>query len=325
MRIHRLLILFIVMGLTVFSFLQGEEKLKKISLEEVLSIGSLESDILYMWAGITTGPQGHIYVTDAMDYSVKKFNEKGVLVKKVGRKGKGPKEFLAPRSIKYFQGQLYVTDQYIPGIKIFDKNLNYIRHIPLKFPIWDLKIASEEKIFISSPIMSQPEQLILIDSQGKMNKQMKQTSEVEEYWENFLKFEIDVQGNLYVIYTFRDRIRKYNRTMNQIWAKSLFGHREVKRKKLNSSKVAAPELPTQTAYKDIALDSQGHLFILGGHLCEHPGRDVYVLDQKGNHLTSFLLPESSHCLHIDHHDFLYSRGEEGTSIKKISMKYIYGQ
>lgn len=317
------MILLIVMGGIVLTPLKGEEKLTRISLEEVLSIGSLESDILYMWAGITTDPQGNIYVTDAMDYSIKKFDNKGFLMGKVGRKGKGPKEFLAPRSIRYFKGHLYVTDQYIPGIKIFGTNLSYKHHIPLKLPIWDLKILAEEEIFISSPPMNQLEPLILIDSQGKLDRKINILGKSKDYWEKFVHFEIDDRENLYVIFTFKDEIIKYNRVMNQVWTLSLFGRKKVKRRKSNVPRLGPSELPTEAVYKDIVLDNQGHLFILGGDLCEYPGRDVYVLDQKGNHLTRFLLPESSHCLHIDSQNFLYSRGDEGTSVKKFSIKYIY--
>ena len=42
---------------------------------------------------IATDSKGNIYVTDMMDYSVKKFSNKGKLIKKAGRKGQGPGEF----------------------------------------------------------------------------------------------------------------------------------------------------------------------------------------------------------------------------------------
>lgn len=325
MKIQRFLILFLMMEWTFFGFVMGKGKLEEVFLEEVLSVGSLESDVIYMWAGITTDSQGTIYVTDAMDYSIKKFNQEGVFMGKVGRKGKGPKEFLAPRDIRYFKEHLYVTDQYIPGIKVFDGNLKYQSHIPLKFPVWDFEILSEEKIFISSPIMSRPERLILVDSQGEMDREMEWSGEFDEYWERFLKFETDDQGSVYVIFTFQDKIKKYNKDRDLIWTKSLFGQRRVKRERTKNSKWGHQEVPLETVYKDIALDTQGRVYILGGDFSKHSGRIVYVLDEEGNRLTQFLLPESSHCIHIDDHNFLYSRGEEGTSVKKYSMKFIYKQ
>jgi len=51
-------------------FLSGED-IQKISLEEVLSIGSLEDDALFQWVGVISDSDNYIHVTDNMDYSLK--------------------------------------------------------------------------------------------------------------------------------------------------------------------------------------------------------------------------------------------------------------
>jgi hypothetical protein len=49
------------------------------------------------------------------------------LIKKTGRKGQGPGQFLAPRYLGISGELIYVTDQFKPGIQVFDKNLSYSR------------------------------------------------------------------------------------------------------------------------------------------------------------------------------------------------------
>jgi hypothetical protein len=318
MKQVKFLFLILLIGASVpLLFLWGREQ-KSIFLEEVLSIGSLDDDVLYMWVGVTTDSKGNIYLTDSMDYSIKKFNAKGLLIKKAGRKGQGPGEFLAVRLIKYFNGLLYVTDQNRPGIQVFDEDLNYHKHIPFNMQIWDLSILSENKIFISTPFIANPEKIIALDLEGDSRVDMSYFQGKQDYWMNFRKFEVDKQGNLYVVFTFEDRIEKLSKKLEKIWSKSLLGKKKAKRKKAEMM-FGPSQLPTEIVYKDIAFDSSGNLFILGGDISKNPGRDVYVLDENGNYLLAFTLPEPSHCIHLDSRNFLYSRAGQGVTLKKYSL------
>jgi hypothetical protein len=321
MRRIKFLLLALFMGISIpFLLLWGKEQ-KSISLEEVLSIGGLDDDVLYMWVGVTTDLKGNIYLTDSMDYSIKKFNGEGILIKKAGRKGQGPGEFLAIRLIKYFNGLLYVTDQNLRGIQVFDEDLNYQEHIPFNMQIWDLNIVSANKIFISTPFLANPKKIICVDFEGNTRVDMSDFDGKQDYWMNFRKFEIDDQGNFYFVFAFEDRIEKFNKSLKKIWSKSLLSRKKVRQKKAEVM-FGPSQLPTEMVYKDIALDSSGRLFILGGHLSKNPSRDVYVLDEKGRHLLTFTLPEASHCIHIDNHNFLYSRAGQGVTLKKYRLKFI---
>ncbi|MGB6866412.1 MAG: 6-bladed beta-propeller, partial [Candidatus Aminicenantaceae bacterium] len=86
----------VLLVVCVSSTLASENASLKVTLEEVLSVGSLDDDTLFQWVGVTVDSYGQIYVTDAMDYSLKKFDADGKLLQKAGGKGQGPGEFLAP-------------------------------------------------------------------------------------------------------------------------------------------------------------------------------------------------------------------------------------
>ena len=314
--------LFLISGLGVGSFLNARD-LKKILLEEVLSVGGLDDDSIYLWAGIDTDMKGNIYLTDTMDYSVKKFNSKGVLIKKTGRKGKGPGEFSAIRLIRYCRGLIYVTDQNTFGIKVFDENLNYKYRIPFNLPILDFKVHNTNSITILSPFIANPGGVITIDSRGNSELEQLILNDAKQYWYNFRKFDMDEQGNMYFISSFEDRVEKFDKNMKKLWTSNLMGKKKAKFKK-SPAKTGPALLPTEVVYKDIVLDNFDYIFILGGHVSKHRSRDVFVLDRKtGKHLTTFVLPEPSHCIHIDKDNFIYSRSQEGICLKKYALKYEY--
>jgi sugar lactone lactonase YvrE len=97
----------------------------------------------------------------------------------------------------------------------------------------------------------------------------------------------------------------------------------LKGKKANRRKISSFVVPSDIVYKDIALDSSGCVYVLGGHFSENRGRDVYVLGPDGKHMARFALPDTSHCIHIDDQDYLYVRANDGVTLKKYRMHFAY--
>jgi len=306
--------------ISIFSNAFGQELAKKVVLKEVLSIGGEEKDILYQWAGVTTDSSQNIYVTDSIDYSIKKFKEDGTLLKKAGRKGEGPGEFLAPRLIKYFDRFLYVTDQNKAGIQIFDEELNYEGSIPLRVPVADFKVLSKNLIAVSTLIPNESSKCIFFyDEKGNLRDKVEYLKLENESLSmlSVVKFEIDNKNNLYIIYTFQDKIEKFDGKGKKIWSKSFFPNMEMKMKKFKGPY----QLPAEVVFKDIEFDNKGNIFILAGSWSRNKSRDIYILDKNGNLLSIVTLPESTHCIHIDRKNYLYSRAGMGTTLKKYRIEY----
>lgn len=316
--VKKKLILFaLLLLITLFSnlFSSGNE-LKKVTLEEVLSIGSLDDDLLFQWTGVVADSQGNIYVLDAMDYSLKKFGPQGELIKKVGRKGQGPGEFVAPRLLDCSQKFLYATDQHLFGLQVFDTELNFKRRILIEIPIADFKILSDSQFAVATISINKTPSIFIFDNHGKLVRKIKYFEKSLPLMMDMVSFEFDSQGNLYLAFTFQDKIEKFDKKEKKLWTKKLFKGKKAKRKK-----VASYMVPSDIVYKDVALDTAGNLFILGGSFSKNRSRDVYVLSPKGKYLTTFTLPEASHCLYIDHKNFLYSRAGEGITLKKYKIRY----
>ena len=320
MELKKLLMLFSFLLMILhlhLPFLRGKD-VQKILLEEVLSIGSLDDDALFQWVGVVSDPNRCIYVTDNMDYSLKKFDNKGDLLKKTGRKGQGPGEFLAPRYLDISNELLYVTDQFKLEIQVFDKNLNYSHSLPISMPVSDLKVISDDEIAVATISMAKTARIFIFDSKGKIKRKLQYSDKASHLMMEMVNFDFDSQGNLYLVYNYQDKIEKLDPEGRKIWSKRLLKIKEIKREKVGQF-----TLPTKLVYKDIALDRSGNLFILGGGFSENPSCDVYVLSSEGRRLTTFTLPDSSHSIYIDGDDFLYSRANEGVTLKKFKIKYVY--
>jgi hypothetical protein len=289
----------------------------KIALEEVLSVGSLDDDSLFQWVGVTVDSHGQIYVTDAMDYSLKKFDADGQLLQKAGRKGQGPGEFLAPRLLVRSENHLYVTDQSLKGIQIFDFGLNFINRIPIKIPIGDVQVLSDGRIAAVALQLNQAGCIHIYDHGGRILKQIQYTDRKKSSMMDWIEIDFDSRGNLYVVYNFRDRIEKFDANGQMLWSCPLLNIKRIRTKK-----VGPWEVPDKIIFKDLVFDSEkNRMYILGGGYSKNPSRDVYVLNPGGELLTTFTLPESSHCIYIDSNNFLYSRANDGITLKKYRIRW----
>lgn len=289
----------------------------KVALEEVLSVGSLDDDALFQWVGVAVDPSGQIYVTDAMDYSLKKFGADGKLLQRAGRKGQGPGEFLAPRLLARSDDHLFVTDQSIPGIQVFDHDLNFVRRIPIKIPIGDIHVLSVDRIAVVVLLLNQSGRIHVYDHEGKILRQIHYTEGQRSSMMDWVEIGFDHAENLYVLYNFQDRIDKFDANGRRLWSRSLLDLKKIKTKKVGPWVV-----PDKIIFKDLVFDSEDRLYILGGGHSENPSQDVYVLNPDGAHLTTFTLPETSHCIYIDSQNKLYSRANEGITLKKYRIKWL---
>jgi len=287
---------------------------EKIVLEEVLAIGSFDDNSLFQWVGVVADSEGNIYVTDAMDYSLKKFDADGNFLAKTGRRGQGPGEFTALRLVDSSEQFLFVTEQYQPVIKVFDKKLQYQFQIPLKGPAGDMKALGDNLVAVVVLSAKSESHLEFYDREGKIIKKLHFSERPSSILMDMVSFDVDGQGNLYLAYNFTDRIEKFDGSGKKVWSRNLLGIKQVKREKISSHFV-----PTEIVYKDVALDRLGNVYVLGGKFSKNRSRDVYVLKPDGELLSTLTLPDTSHCIYIDGENYLYSRANEGITLKKFRM------
>jgi hypothetical protein len=285
------------------------QTIENICLNPCRSIGGEASDIIYQWAGICTDSEYFIYVTDAMDFSLKKLDATGKIIVKCGNHGQGPGEFMAPRWITCHDSQLYALDQYSPGIQIFNTKLEYISHIPFTGPIQDFHVIHQDTIVIAPLLIKDPGELFFLGTEGAVQKRIRYASPSGNPFLYTVRFIFRKNRSFVLIYQFIDKIQCIDCSGHTIWEKTLFKGVTAKSTEINGFNV-----PDEIVYTDIAEDSQGNIYILGGSYSENPKRDIYILNSLGEHTGIFTLSEPSHCLHIGDEDFLYTRSDMGMGI-----------
>jgi len=317
MRSHKTVwvtgLLLLAVGMAVFC--SGEKAAPEIRLEEIGSVGALDDDLLFQWVGLAVDYEQSIYVTDAMDYKVKKIDPDGRLLNAGGGRGRGPGEFLAPRNLSWFDGRLYVSDQYVPGLQIFDEELRFCRRIAFQQPIVDFEVISSDLVVISSLTPNEKPSLFFFDGTGEPAGNLVYIDQKVPFMQELISFEVDQRGDFSIAYTFQNRIEKLSRDGEILWRRSPLKHCKPDRKQIGDWNV-----PTEVVFKDIALDSLGRAFVLGGGYSRNKSRDIYVFSPEGKPCGTLTLPEASHCLYIDQQDHLYARANDGITLKKYRLK-----
>ncbi|RPI74016.1 MAG: hypothetical protein EHM45_19820 [Desulfobacteraceae bacterium] len=308
---------FILMGATL---VQSVHQSPRITLKEVLSIGSIEDDLLFQWTGVTTDPEGNIYLTDLKDCSIKKFDKSGLLLKKEGKKGQGPGEFDSPVLIKYQLDKVYVSQIYKSGILVFDKNLKYIFTIPLTFPVSDFEVRNDDEILVNMLFPqngNNSSSILVLDAHSVIRKEIPYDKRDSKRFDmNSIKFASDQNQNIILIYNWKDRVMKMSKT-----GKLLFDKKLLNISKPLMEKTTYGEIPRDIIYKAVQVDTKGNIYILGGHRSKNVSRDIYILSKEGKLIDILTLPEASHMIYIDRDDCLYSRSNEGVTLKKYKIQY----
>lgn len=324
------LILITILLLCCFIISEAQNRLKSIVIEEVLTIEGIGENLRYQRSSVATDNEGNIYITDLEDYSIKKFNNVGELIKVAGKKGDEPGEFQGPNIIRYYRGKLYVSEVYRPGIQVFDEELNFKFKIPIRFTVTDFNIVSEDRIAVSTLRQEKSEAdyifcIYIYDREGNEKEEDKIIYSTEKKFSmmNTVSFDVYRKNYFLIAYDWIDRIERFYKSGRLVWIRDLLGKKKARTRREKHSKRLFGVYPIEAVYKSIALDRHGNVYILGGDLSENISRDVYVMSINGHHLTTFTLPEASRTIHFDKENFLYSRSEDGKTIKKYSLEYIY--
>ncbi len=299
------------------SFAPGPSPLKPtLSLRESLSIGGIDQDLLYQWTGLAVDRAGSIYVLDMMDDFLKKFDPRGKPAGKAGGKGQGPGEFLAPRLLDCSDRYLFATDQNVPGIMVFDHGLGYLRTIRTPFLISHLAALSDDRIAVKSVSFDSESAILILDGRGTVVGRLALSDRKPGWLQDTVSFVPDGSGGFLVAYLFQDRVERWSASSTPVWAKSLFGGRPAA-----TEKIGGFVLPSETCFKDVATDSRGFIYVLGGNRAKHPGRDIFVLDGGGALVQVLTLAEPTHCAHIDRRNNLYVRADDGVTIRRYEIRY----
>jgi hypothetical protein len=287
-----------------------------VRLEEVLTIGGPDSDALLQWTGVATDGEGAIYVLDAMDFALKKFDSRGRLLGRTGRQGQGPGEFSTPRWLAFAGERVYAIDQPVFGLLVFDRNLAYQKTLPLPAMVDGVEARPGGGVAVVVSSYDSPGRILFFDPDGRPAGELRYMEKSEGFLLDKVTFIPASDGGIYLGYLFQDKVERWTLSGDRSWSRHLFGG-----KKSEMTTVEGFSLPRDTFVLDIALDSRGRIYVLGGKQAKNRGRDVVILDSSGAQVGALTLPEPSHCLHFDDRDYLYVRADQGVTLKKYRLVF----
>jgi sugar lactone lactonase YvrE len=192
-------------------------------LESIRQIGELEpEDENYMFNKPISAAEdgdGNIFILDADDYCVKKFNADGKYVSRFGRQGQGPGEFQYPMMIDCRNQRLLVTSM-ASVYHLFDLNGRYIDlfRVPQYQGIGMKLMNSNHAVAYSmSPRGENTDQnkiLRIYDLKGKVLHEFGEPFLVDNtmssWTANFLSITVDRQDDIFVSFLHQNRIEKYS-------------------------------------------------------------------------------------------------------------------
>jgi hypothetical protein len=177
----------------------------------------------------------YIYLPDSRYGTIIKAELRtGKLVKTISSKGQGPAELERPFFLLEKNGKIYVYDAGYNGIKIFDKEGNYINsfrtlmpEVVLFLPIV-FAVNDKEEVFVSAPDLRENKLVTVYDGKTgkKIRSMIRENFKVKEGSLEYLKnctyrIKIDREGNLYLLFPYKYLIRKYNKNGEILWEKRI--------------------------------------------------------------------------------------------------------
>jgi hypothetical protein len=125
---------------------------EKIALEEIMSIGVKDGDENYMFyspRSVCVSDSGDIYVLDANNYRIQKYDKGGKYVLSIGRKGQGPGEILGCQDMELDSaGNIVIFDFENSRVSTFSPDGTFVRAVKLGFPPIKGAVDSENNIYI---------------------------------------------------------------------------------------------------------------------------------------------------------------------------------
>ena len=105
------------------------EDLPQLTLTEELRIGSVDDPDagFSQIGGVTIGPDGSLYVIEQQDNEVRVYDAQGTLVRRFGRQGEGPGEFLFPSQLGVVGDTLWVTDLRLQRLSLFTTSGEFLK------------------------------------------------------------------------------------------------------------------------------------------------------------------------------------------------------
>lgn len=162
MKKSLILMLFLMLFLSLmttglWSQLQSYYKKGLITLKESGDFGKdtdWDSVILYGGVDIAIAPDGSLFLSNSRRHCIYKFDKTGKFLKKFGRRGEGPGDFVYPRDLTILDDKYLVVGEYASNrrFSVWDLNGNFVKVVRSERSVFDATAVSHNKVAYRSYI-----------------------------------------------------------------------------------------------------------------------------------------------------------------------------
>ena len=285
---------------------------------------TLDRDNEFIKVGeIATDSKNNIYVADDYAYSVRKFSPYGLFEGEFGRHGNKQDEFGSFLFRMVCSNDTLAISQLGEArVRFFTPEGKCTGTLMLEGTVVDIAFDPRGGIFASVVPFSKKKEdvLVLYEKTGRLVSRISLRHLSEDNTFNLVQLAVDRVGHLSAAYHFRNMIEVYDDRLNLITEFKIPGIPDV----APSTKSKYEELgsvPSGELIRDVAVDSAGNILVLGGDYGPHPSRDVYIMNSRGELITSLVLPSKTGFIHLDSNGCLYTREQQRTVAKKYKLTY----
>ena len=264
----------------------------KVALEFVQKIGELESEdenyLLFRVSDVNLDSGGNIYIVDAENFRIQKYDPEGKYLATYGRKGQGPGEFGFPRTIDLdSDGNMYIYDQNKVRILVLSQDGTELRSFKFGKRAAEFRILKSGEFItlnvsgiprdsfaaLSEPITEYTLPVAQIyDKDGNLLREFGKPFDYKDIFVNTdgnnFYFSSDNNDDIYLSFRYQNRIEKYSSEGELLFTADRPLSYEISRPKTKIT-LSAEGKPTQiTAARlnsvsgGIGVDHKGRIWVM---------------------------------------------------------------
>lgn len=293
------------------------------NFKEVLRIGEKPGVEFLEVFDVAVDNDDNVYVSDKLEYSLKKFDKNGNLVATVGRRGSGPGEFrIGPGPVTCTDSTVVVVDFTTPLVHFFTKELKYLKSIALPASVFDI-CSDGEKVYISYVNLKGSKFSTEIAVYGAWGNKLNSYKVGADFNNPFLGY-ANISSNddfLILSYVVRNKIvladKKTGKIVNEFSINEL--PLESKFRKFDDPGMF--EVPEGNLFNGVTFDNWNkYIYVLGGDYSKNAWKDIYVLSELGKLIHTITLDDKTKFI-VFKSGHLYISGKDKTIVKKYKISY----
>jgi len=287
------------------------------TVQSISTLGTRGDAVLYSVSGIAVDRRRNLYVTDMLDYSVKKFDRGGACVARVGRRGAGPGEFKSPALSLVTGERLLVLQTQDHRIQVFDTDLRYRGEIVVQGGM-PVDIAHGRSRTVAVALYTDSSRAVVLTYDGPEGRDphripLEPTGEIHPLY-SACRIALSRDGTLVAAYLFLNRVEIYGPDGRFLRRFSVDGMPRAE------THEADGQVPEKTFVRKVLVDGSENILLLGGNQASHPGRDVFMYRPDGSHVRTFILPFRSRVIAGGENNTVYATDEAGTRVDTYILR-----